>query len=84
MHSSGLSALDFLDEVDDMYGVDDGDLLEASVGAETVTVPESVLTVSDAVLQELAQRVNPLAASDNYGIDIYQEAVDILTHRLAI
>ena len=80
MHSSGLSALDFLDEVDDMYGVDDVDDVEASVrGPETVTVPESILTVSDAVLQELAQRVNPLSASDNYGIDIYQEAVDMLT-----
>ena len=80
MHSSGLSALDFLDEVDDMYGVDDMDDVEASVrGPETVTVPESILTVSDAVLQELAQRVNPLSASDNYGIDIYQEAVDMLT-----
>ena len=31
MHSSGLSALDFLDEVDDMYGVDDVDDVEASV-----------------------------------------------------
>jgi hypothetical protein len=82
MHSSGLSALDFLDEVDDMYGVDD---VEASVsGPETVTVPESILTVSDAVLQELAQRVSPLSASDNYGIDMYQEAVDILTQHFAI
>ena len=79
MHSSGLSALDFLDEVDDMYGVDGVDDVEASVrGPETVTVPESILIVSDVVLQELAQRVNPLSASDNYGIDIYQEAVDIL------
>ena len=63
-----------LDEVD-MYGVDDP---EASVRVETVTVPESVLTVLDAVLQELTQRVNPLAASDNYAIDMYQDAVDIL------
>ena len=81
MHSSGLSALD---EVDDMYGVDDVDDVEASVGAETVTVPESILIVSNAVLRELAQRINPLAASDNYGIDIYLEAVDLLTHHLAI
>ena len=83
MHSSGLSALDFLDEVDDMYGVDDVDDPEASVGVETVTVPESVLTVPDAVLQELTQRVNPLAESDNYGISLYQEAVDLLNHQLS-
>ena len=81
MHSSGLSVLDFLDDVDDMYGVDDVDDVEASVGGpETVTVPECILTVSDALLQELAQRINPLSASDNYGIDIYQEAVAMLTH----
>ena len=51
-------------------------------GDQTPTVPESILTISDAVLQELAQGVNPLLASDNnyYGIDIYQEAVDILIH----
>ena len=85
MHSSGLSALDFLDEVDDTYGVDDADdAMEAPLEAETVAVPESVLTFSDAVLRELAQRVNPLSESDNYGIDLYQEAVDILTHHLAI
>ena len=85
MHSSGLSALDFLDEVDDTYGVDDADdAMEAPLEAETVAVPESVLTFSDAVLRELAQRVNPLSVSDNYGIDLYQEAVDILTHHLAI
>lgn len=85
MHSSGLSALDFLDEVDETYGIDNVDDVEAeaSAEAETVTVPESVLTVSNAVLRELAQRVNPLAESDNYGIDLYQEAVDVLTHRLA-
>ena len=46
-------------------------------GDQTLTVPESILTVSDAVL--LAQRVNPLSTSDSYGIDIYQEAVDMLT-----
>ena len=82
MHSSGLSALDFLDEVDETYGIDHVDDAEANVESETVTVPESILTISDAVLQELAQRVNPLAESDNYGIDLYQEAVDVLTHHL--
>ena len=64
VHSSGLSALDFLDKVDDMYGVDDVNDVEASVGAaETVAVPETILTVSDAVLQELARRINFLAAT---------------------
>lgn len=85
LHSSGLSALDFLDDVDETYGIDDVDDMEteANVEAETVTVPESILTVSNAVLRELAQRVNPLAESDNYGIDLYQEAVEILTNHLA-
>ena len=83
MHLSGLSALDFLDEVNDMYGVDDVDNVEASVEAETVTVPESILTVSDNILWELVQRIDPLSESDNYEIDLYQEAVDILIHHLA-
>lgn len=82
MHSSGLSALDFLGDVDETYGVDDVDDAE-TVEAETVTVPESILTISNATLQELAQRVNPLAESDNYGIDFYQEAVEVLTNHLA-
>ena len=79
MHSCAVSALDFLDEVDERYAIDDMDDIEAeaSVEAETVTAPEFVLTVSDAVLRELAQRVKPLADSDDYGIDLYQEAVDI-------
>ena len=39
-----------------MDGVDGMDDKEPSVGAETVTVPQSILTVSDTILQELAQR----------------------------
>ena len=74
MHSYALIAPDFLNEVDETYGIDDEDDVEAeaSVEAETVTVPESVLTISEAVLRELAQRVNPLADSDNYGINLMQ------------
>ena len=52
------------------YGVDDvDDAMEAPLEAETVAVPEFIL-------QELAQRVNPLSESDNYGINLYQEAVE--------
>ena len=53
-----------MDEVDETYGIDHVDDAEAEASVEPV--PESILTVSDAVLQELAQRVNPLAESDNY------------------
>ena len=80
MHSSGLRTLDFMDEADDMYGVDDVDGPGASMGVEIVTVLKSILTVPDTALQELNQRVNPLVASDNYAIDMYKDAVDILTN----
>ena len=73
MYSSGLSALDFLDDVHNQYGVDSVDDVPPSVEAEAVVVPESVLTISDDIIQELSQRVNPLAESDNYGIELYQE-----------
>ena len=46
---------------------------QRQVWNQRLSVPESILTVSYAVLQELAQRVNPLADT-NYGIDLYQEA----------
>ena len=80
MHSSGLSALDFLDEVD---GVDSMEDMSPSMEAEAVVVPESVLTLSDDIIQELSQGVDPLAESDNYGIELYQHVVDILNRHVA-
>ena len=39
-----------------------------------ITVPETVVPVATAV-QNLQMLVNPMAASSNYGIDLFEEAV---------
>ena len=82
MHSSGLSSLDFLDEVDELYGVENSGDVSSVEPAESVAVPETVLSISDATLQQLSQTVHPLAESDNYGIDLYLDAVQVLTRHI--
>ena len=81
MQRRGLQALDFFEEVDHMYGVDE----EISVVDEddeyTVRVPPSTLSLSDQQLAQPCEAVNPLAESDNFGIKLYVRTFDFFyTH----
>lgn len=77
LHSSGLTALDFLDQVDDAYGIEPHDIVVPD-DSEGVAVPESRVVIPEADTQRLMQHVDPLAYSDNYGIELYQRTLDFL------
>ena len=71
LHRSGLTALDFLDRVDDAYGAvdSDGDDLEEE---DQVSIPQCDFGLQDDHYEELLSVANPQDQSDSYGIDLYQ------------
>ena len=75
LHTSGLAALDFLQNVSEDYG-DSVDDPVPSVEVESITIPEGRFTLRASELDQLHATVNPLQESENYGIDLY---ISVLT-----
>lgn len=70
LRHSGLTALDFFGTVDGNYGIDD-DGPVPEIG-HTLSVPEIAYELSSALLQ---QSVDPLAPSNDYGINLYEQVL---------
>lgn len=77
MQHSDLTAIDFFNDVDDMYGMDpDGPEPIDTDG--TVVVSNLPFQLNGRDLQTLQAIVNPLADSQNYGIDLYEQTVHFI------
>ena len=73
LQRSGLNALDFFDQVNEAdYGFEDEGLATAEEDG-SVVVPECRFALEEEHIDGLMQAVNPLSASDNYGIELYQQ-----------
>ena len=59
-----------------MYGVKDEDSAEED--EYTVHIPPNRFSLTEEHLAELQSNVNPLAESDNFGIDLYLETLTFL------
>lgn len=77
LQNSHLHALDLFDEVDEAYGVDPDSPVPIG-GQNNVIVPQSTLRFSDSDKLLLTQTVNPCAPSDDYGIDLYEQTLQII------
>ena len=80
LHSSGNTALDFFSAVDNTYGIYFSDPLSLPE-ENAVVVPQSQLVIPNATLQILKQ-IDPLANSDNYGIELYEQTVAFIEQAL--
>ena len=58
------------------YGISSDDPIASS--EVVVTIPEERYTLSRANFDQLQATVNPLHESDNYGVDLYQSALQYL------
>ena len=78
LQHSGLVAVDFLQNVDLSYGIDNKSPtpLEEDPG---VVVLENTLSLPPETLSRLQASVDPLAPSDNHGIELYEQALPIVT-----
>ena len=66
------------------YGIDwDGPLVEEEGDADQITVPESDFVLSEDDYEKL-QEVQPLANSQNYGIDLFNAAVSYVEDNLIV
>ncbi len=77
LQASNMGALDFADQVGNTYGVDSE--IYAGQNDEAVVVPENPIKFSEADIQILKLAVNPLGVSDNYGIDIYEQTILVIS-----
>lgn len=85
LRNSGLTALDFFETVNASYGVDAdlGVILndvddDSDVDSEGVNVPSSTLNISDELEALLASTVDPLSESEEFGIDLFLQAKQII------
>ena len=79
LQHSGMVALDFMDKVDQSYGVDRDGPIPLGEGPLAVRVPENSLHLSEEMLAQLRATVDPLAESSNYGIELYEETLALLS-----
>lgn len=78
LHSSGLVALDFLDDVGEDYGAYDNTTVVIQGNYEGVQIPETNFRLNEDHVQLLQQNVNCFAQSQNYAIEIYEQTVHFI------
>lgn len=79
LQHSQLTAMDFFEEIDDSYGVDD-EGPDPSDKEGSVAVPQLNFQLQPTDLQRLRNTINPLSPSDSYGIDLYEQTVEFIRH----
>jgi len=78
LQNSNIEALDFSAVVDENYGVDP-DIVSTADDNLGVIVAESTVKFSDANKQALRSTIDPLGVTDNYGIDIYEQTLQLIS-----
>lgn len=79
LHTSGLPALDFLEQVDQSYGIDPDEQMHTSKNeSESVSVPDTRMSITDQQMHQLQEQVDPLESSDNYAIELYERTLQVL------
>ncbi len=78
LRHSGLTAFDFFEDVDLNYGVDNDGPVPVIEG--TVTVPEMSFELSEVSFAQLQRTIDPLAPSDEYSIDLYEQTLFFFNH----
>ena len=70
LHSSGLVALDFFDDVSSTFGTSDDDPMPL-IESDAVVVPETRFPLEPALFERLKRTIDPLQQSENYGINLF-------------
>ena len=68
-----------MSSVDSSYGIDNEDPTPLEEDPQGVVVPENTLNLTEETLSHLREHVNPLATSDNHGIELYEQALSIIS-----
>ena len=79
LQQSGLAALDFFEYVDENYGIKEA----SNDSSGTVNISPIEFELSEVQYRHLTATVNPLATSDNFGIDLFQQAMQYINSVVA-
>ena len=63
-----LAALDFLEDINDRYGIDSGHLTVDHEEDKNIVILPINIQLTQQQIASLQQTINPLATSENYGI----------------
>ena len=77
LQHSGLDALDFFDDVTESYGLDVDGPVSSNEG--NVVVPQVAVSLDSGSFSRLKQAINPLASSDDFGIDIFEDVLQFMS-----
>ena len=77
LRHSGMAALDFFETVTVEYG-NEGNGAALDSDDEGIVIPRSSLQLTDAQLHELRETVNPLNESNDYGISLYMQTLQLM------
>ena len=85
LQRTGLHALDFFDTVDTSYGSEaDDDYMYSTLTENRVQIPQNTFTLDDDAYSELTALISPLSESSNYGIELYEQTVQFIMHKLGV
>lgn len=79
LQNSQLLAMDFFHNVDGTYGIDYDGPVATNNGDTNVVVPQSTLQFSHSDIASLRQMVDPLAVSEDHGIDLYEQTLHYIS-----
>ena len=76
LQTSNVDAFDYAEAVDSNYGLDPDITV---IPNEAVVVPENPIKFSESDIQALKIAIDPLGVSDNHGIDIYEQTLQLIS-----
>ena len=81
MHIDPVSAEEVMVNTWEEYGIDE-EAPYPDIDTDNVVIPESPVQLNEDQQLHLEQTINPLFDDNNEGIDLYQDAVNLLTQVL--
>ena len=75
MQTSNVDAFDYAEAVDSNYGLDP----DITVIPNEAVVPENPIKFLESDIQALKIAIDPLGVSDNHGIDIYEQTLQLIS-----
>ena len=83
LQRTGLHAVDFFQNVDDVYGSEaDDEYTYSTFNANRIQVSQNIFSLGESEYSQLTQLIDPLSESSNYGIELYEQTIQYILHTL--
>ena len=72
------------DNITENYDIEENGLESEDTESSAVVIPEFSFQLTTEHLQQLQNQVNPLQASKNYGIKLYEQTLQFICYKIVI